>query len=331
MSNLPTLPGQGVPTLANMAVPAYMAAAAQQQSSMADIGSSMGSLSIQTKGGQITFLGEDGKAIGNQALADGRIVAFPDRAMTADIIIVSANPTGGNTYRQWFATEYTEGEAVAPDCWSPDGEIPSPKSARPQGSTCANCPQNVKGTSKTGRGAACQHRKNLAVVFADDPEMRVFRLNLPATAMFGKSERQGWYTLTEYARMLANSGVVWEGVRTQISFSDGTTRGIRFAPVGYLTEEQYNYVVHLRQQASTADVIAVDFNTKETTAAPAALPTPTPAAAAIPPPNPAPMADPKQALLQNPYFPAHLRDWAMHPSVTVDAIRAEAAKVGVAL
>lgn len=42
-----------------------------------------------------------------------------------------------------------------PDCWSADMLEPHPSSLRKESDTCANCPHNVFGSGKEGRGKAC--------------------------------------------------------------------------------------------------------------------------------------------------------------------------------
>ena len=55
-------------------------------------------------------------------MVNGKEVAKnEDRAM--NVVIVAASPKVSRTF---YAKTYVEGEVTAPDCWSADGEVPSP-------------------------------------------------------------------------------------------------------------------------------------------------------------------------------------------------------------
>lgn len=309
--------GDSVVAIGNM--PNYMTQYAQQ-SSMGTFGDGFaGGRRVQLKGGQINFLGEDGKPMGVVANSDGSVTAFPQFVSSANIIIVGIAPDDNTTYRTFYAEQYKDGDTLPPTCWSADGVAPNDKSFAKQSDTCANCPKNVSGTSATGKGKACGSRKKLAVVFAGDPDMRVFSMDLSSTALFGKSNREaeGFYTLSGYAKWLKSVGAIWEGVITEVSFAEGSNIGVRFRALGYATEQQFtNVMTALKQADDTKKALEVDFPERKTDD------------------NAAPAADPKAAVLSNPAFfttLVHLKDWAANPAVTIDMIKAEAAKYGVAL
>lgn len=324
LTNLPGLP-------MNAPLPAAVQAA-MAQSSMDGFGDGFAATRrVQTKGGMINFLAEDGKPMGTVMSEAGTTVTFPQYTNSARIIIVGMSPAGGDVYRTWYGKSYTEGDTSPPDCWSPDGKHPSAKASNPQSDACATCAKNVAGTSATGKGKACSSRKKLAVVFADDPELRVFGVDLPSTALFGKSAREaeGFYTLSAYAKMLKGHNVPWEYVITEMSFAEGSTKGVQFKAVGYTDEQTFTRILSWRDHDDTKRALEVDFpaatDKADTPAANAyaapALPTPT-------------GVDPKTAALANPAFTttlAHMKDWASHPAVTYDMVKTEAAKFGVAL
>lgn len=324
INNLPGLP-------MNSPLPAAVQAA-MAQSSMGGFGEGYAaSRRVQTKGGMINFLAEDGKPMGTVVSADGTTVGFPQFMNSARIIIVGMAPVGGDVYRTWYARAYTEGDVAPPDCWSPDGKHPSAKAGNPQSDACATCAKNVAGTSSTGKGKACSSRKKLAVVFADDPELRVFEVDLPSTALFGKSAREaeGYYTLSAYAKMLKGHNVPWEYVITEMAFAEGANKGVQFKAVGYTDEQTFAKILALRDHEDTKQALEVDFPAPETAdSTPAANAY---AAPALPMPT---GVDPKAAALVNPAFSttlAHMKDWASHPAVTYDMIKSEAAKFGVTL
>lgn len=314
--NLPTtLPALG-------AMPAFMQTAATQ-SSMGTFGDSFGGRRVQLKGGQINFLTADKKPMGVVQDEYG-VVQFPQYTSSANIIIVGVAPENNTVYRAFYLEKYKDGDTSPPSCWSVDGAAPNPKSSAPQSTTCANCPKNVLGTSDTGKGKACHSRKKLAVVFANDPAMRVFSMDLSGSALFGKSAREGegYFTLFEYARHLKQFNAAWEGVITEVSFAEGSNIGVRFRALTYATQEQFAAVWALRTHTDVTDALTIDFAQRKAeheqqVAAPAYQ-----------------AVDTKAALLAHPAFQttlAHLRDWAQHPAITTDMIRVEAAKYSVTL
>lgn len=299
-------------------VPSYMQGAPD---ALSGLGGSFASVRrVQMKGGQINFLDGQGNPMGNVLAADGTTVAFPQYGSSADIIIVGMMPEASRAYRTFYATAY-EGEGSAPPaCWSVDGETPSDKSSAPQAGNCRDCPKNVVGTSATGKGKACGSRKKLAVIYAYDPEMRIFSMDLPATALFGTSKREseGYYTLSAYAKKLAAAGAHSAGVVTEVSFAEGANIGVRFKAKGYTNEAHFNAVCALRDNEDVKDALHIEFSAPKAEAATAVAPTP----------------DAKAVALANPAFNttlAFLKDWAAAPTVTYEAIKTEAAKYGVAL
>ena len=257
--------------------------------------------------------------------ADGTITAFPQYTNSAEIIILGIAPEGNTSYRTLYLTPFKEGDTLPPDCWSADGIHPSPKSFAKQSADCASCPKNVAGTSSTGKGKACGSRKRLVVVFANDPEMRLFSMDLSSTALFGKSAREaeGYLTLSDYAKMLKQGGAIWEGVVTEVCFSEGANIGVRFKAKAYVEYNKLQQLLQLGKTTESAEILTIDFPERKTDDE-------APVAQAYV----GAQADYKTVVLSNPAFQttlAHLRDWAQHPSVTVETIRAEAAKYGVAL
>ena len=322
MTNLPANTQQGGLILGGQ-MPAYMQELAAQ-SSMGSFGDGFSSSRrVQLKGGQINFLAEDGKPMGTVQNSDGTITAFPQYTNSAEIIILGIAPEGNTSYRTLYLTPYKDGDTSPPDCWSADGIHPSPKSFAKQSADCASCPKNVAGTSSTGKGKACGSRKRLVVVFANDPEMRLFSMDLSSTALFGISARaaEGYLTLADYAKMLKQGGAFFEGVVTEVCFSEGANIGVRFRAKAYVEQQKVYQLLQLGKTTESAEILTIDFPERKTDDE-------APVAQAYV------AADPKTSMLANPAFQttlAHLRDWAQHPSVTVETIRAEAAKYGVAL
>lgn len=168
-------------------------------------------------------------------IAEGKEVSsIEDRHL--DIVIVNAAPKIARTY---YKDAFDENAPAAPDCWSPDGEAPDKASRNLQSTSCATCPQNVKG-SGNGDSRACRYSQRLAVVLANDMDGDVLQLNLAATSIFGKEET-GKYPLQAYARWLAaQDGIDPSMLVTRMSFDlKATAPKLFFKGMRWLSEEEY--------------------------------------------------------------------------------------------
>ena len=173
-------------------------------------------------------------------VAGGKEVAsIEDRHL--DVVIVKAAP---KVSRIFYAGTYDkDAAAAAPDCWSNDGEKPDPNAANKQAATCMSCPQNVAGSGQ-GNSRACRYQQRLAVVLANDPEGDVLQLTLPATSVFGKEEGDK-RPLQAFVRYLAvqNPPINPEQIVTRMKFDTrAESPKLHFAPVRWLTEEEYESV-----------------------------------------------------------------------------------------
>jgi hypothetical protein len=166
-------------------------------------------------------------------VAGGKEIATnEDRAM--NVVIVAAAPDNSRTY---YEGQYKEGEAIRPACWSNDGKTPDKAVKEPQCSTCAQCPQNVKGSGQ-GDSRACRFSRRLAVVLEGDMEGDVYGLTLPATSIFGKGE-EGKLPLQAYANHLGQFGCPITAVVTEMRFDiKSPTPKLTFKPVRPLTDEE---------------------------------------------------------------------------------------------
>jgi hypothetical protein len=190
-------------------------------------------------------------------MVNGKEVAVnEDRAM--NVVVVSAAPKVSRTF---YAGTYQEGgEVKAPDCWSADGEVPSPKSASAQAKRCVDCPQNAKGSGQ-GDSRACRFQQRLAVVLANDIGGDVFQLTLPSTSIFGAGEAGKW-PLQTYAKMIGGKGVPITAVVTEMRFdTSSATPKITFKPVRVLDAEEHEVVI--RQGQSEAATRAITMTVAE--------------------------------------------------------------------
>lgn len=169
-------------------------------------------------------------------VAGGKEVAsIDDRHL--DVVIVNAAPKVSRTF---YVGQYSEGEIKGPACWSADGEKPDPTAADPQSSSCATCPQNIKGSGQ-GDSRACRFSQRLAVVLANDVHGGdVMQLTLPATSIFGKELGDDKRPLQAYARYLAAQNISPEMVVTRLKFdTKAAVPKLFFMPLRWLSDDEY--------------------------------------------------------------------------------------------
>lgn len=216
MSNVALFSGSNVPAFAKKASVSSLA------KSLAGGAGGGGGKRISIKGGVFRLL------------VDGKEVASIEERYL-DVVIVNAAPKIGRTF---YMKAYDGDAPSGPDCWSADGEKPDANAANPQASTCAACPQNVKG-SGNGESRACRFSQRLAVVLANDIEGTVMQLQLPATSIFGKEEGDN-RPLQAYARYLVAQATSPEMLVTRLKFdTKSEAPKLHFKPVRWLDEEEY--------------------------------------------------------------------------------------------
>jgi len=179
-----------------------------------------------------------------------------------DVVIVNAAPKVG---RSFYGGTYEEGVSTTPSCWSADGERPDASIQEPQSDTCANCPNNIKGSGQ-GESRACRFSQRIAVVLANDLEGDVLQMTLPATSIFGKEENDA-RPLRAYAQYLDAHGWDPDMLVTRMKFdTKAAVPKLLFRPAAWLNEEQYDTV---KKQGETDDAKRA---IKMTFAAPSAEP-----------------------------------------------------------
>lgn len=199
-------------------------------------------------------------------MVNGKEVAKnEDRAMNVVIVAASAKVS-----RTFYAKTYVEGEVTAPDCWSSDGEVPSPKSENPQSARCVDCPQNAKGSGQ-GDSRACRYSQRLAVVLANDIEGEILQLTLPASSIFGAGEPGKW-PLQTYAKMIGSKGVPITAVVTEMRFdTDSATPKLAFKPIRVLDAEEHAVAIQQGQSASAKSAITMTVAEMDNAKPPAKL------------------------------------------------------------
>jgi hypothetical protein len=154
-----------------------------------------------------------------------------------DVVIVNVSPA---VHRTFYAAGYdAKTKASPPVCWSSDSTSPDASVTDPQARSCAECPQNVKGSGPNGT-RSCRYSRRIAVVRAEDLEGDVYQVTLPAQSIFG-SGTPDKRPLHEYAEYVKAQGYGLLSVITRMSFdTNSATPRLGFKAVGILDDEQYN-------------------------------------------------------------------------------------------
>ena len=185
-------------------------------------------------------------------LVNGKEIATnEERSM--NVVIAAAAPKVSRTF---YAKQFTEGEVLAPDCWSADGDVPDAKVKSPQSKRCIDCPQNIKGSGQ-GESRACRYSQRLAVVLANDIHGDIFQLTLPATSIFGAGEPGKW-PLQTYAKMIGGKGVPITAVVTEMRFdTSSATPKITFKPVRVLEPTEHVAVIEAGKSVAAQRAITM--------------------------------------------------------------------------
>ena len=156
-----------------------------------------------------------------------------------EVVIINALP---KVSREYYSTEYEEGNTRLPDCWSNMGDKPEEGCESPQASSCAMCPQNVKG-SGGGERRACKFQRRLAVMVPGDNN--VYQWKIPAGSLFGKGTGNS-HPLESYFKFLANNGHSPDTIVTKVYHNPnapGETYELLFQPVRPLNDNEYAAIV----------------------------------------------------------------------------------------
>lgn len=185
-----------------------------------------GSKRISIKGGVFRKI-VGGKEVG----------AIEDRHMNVIFVKMAHDPA-----RTFYSETYREGSKVSPACWSSDSKTPDADVKNPIASSCASCPNSVKGSGQGGTGTACRLSWRTAVVLPNDPSGDVMQLVLPATSAFGKEDNGRW-PFRPYIQMLATHNVSAGRVITKMQFdTKSPTPRVLFSAAGAVPTEDVEKV-----------------------------------------------------------------------------------------
>lgn len=214
-------------TLFQQDLPDYLREVEVDDMTKALAGGGAGSKRISVRGGVFRLI------VNGEEIAKNE-----NRAM--NIVIVNGARKVGRTF---YAGTYDPSAPSAPDCWSSDGEKPDENARNPQHSSCADCPQNIKGSGQGG-GRACRYKQRLAVVLADDVNGDVYGLELAATSIFGNSTDLNKMPFQQYAKYVGAQGKNINTLVTEMRLdSDSATPKLTFKPIKFLERDEWQAVV----------------------------------------------------------------------------------------
>ena len=189
-------------------------------------------------------------------------------ARSLNAVIVKAAPIS----RMYYEGQYVVGESSAPVCWSADINTQRASDdvaaeAR-QGTTCNECPQNIKG-SGMGESKACRFQQRVALLLADQDGKIISRdmymLSLPATSIFGGSKEK--MSMKAYAQHLASFQAPIASLVTEIRFdTDASTPRLCFKPVRALEEDELQLAIEVQKSEEAEKVVALTVGAKNTDA-----------------------------------------------------------------
>ena len=188
---------------------------------------------------------QGGKFTGLESSADG--------SKSIDVIIVNA----AEVSRSYYKGEYDPKVKKLPYCWSANTQTPAPEvpEDQRQSTRCMDCVNNVRG-SGNGSGRACRFHQRLAVV-EERVLDKVYRLQVPASSIFGKERSKGTMPLQAYAKFLSGHETPSIAVVTRISFDgDSSVPKLFFYPQRPLEEEELDEVRFMVDHDDTLQAIA---------------------------------------------------------------------------
>ena len=164
-------------------------------------------------------------------IVDGEEVSKQTEAI--HMVVLGVVPEKGMA-KTWYAEGYQPGSTEPPDCSSFLGVQPDSWVDKPQGETCAVCPQNKWGsaTSMKGKKAkACKDSKRLMVIKAEDLKKdspTVYILNVTIASL---------RALSEFGKFLLTNKLPMAAVITEVAFVDSEFPQIEFKFKAVLKED----------------------------------------------------------------------------------------------
>jgi hypothetical protein len=157
-----------------------------------------------------------------------------------NVIIVWALPT---VSRVFYKEKYDpKKDATLPNCWSNMGDKPEASALDPQGTSCATCPQNIKGSGENG-GRACRFQRRISVLVEGDKSGDIYQFNIPAKSLFGKGVGNV-HPFESYLGFLAANRESPDNIVTTISYDlNADSMELLFSPVRNVSDAEYELVL----------------------------------------------------------------------------------------
>lgn len=160
------------------------------------------------------------------------------------VLIIRSSP---KHQRVFYLKGYDETEGKEkPDCFSHNGDAPSPESPNKQANACSTCPNNEKGSAKNGKGKACAYKKRIIITPADafkDPTVppKAYLFDVNGMSMFGDGfPDDNLFSLGAYSNWLKTPRSNWPRgippsvIVTRIVMNDEeSVPAVTFGPVRY--------------------------------------------------------------------------------------------------
>ena len=162
-----------------------------------------------------------------------------------DVIIVGVLP---HISRMYYEGEYDQsGQTKAkPTCFSEAGDAPPADLPTKQSDKCDTCQWNVKGSKVVGnvKMKACGFFQRLVVMLANDPDRRLFKLDIKSQGIFGDSHANvNKYNIRDYGKLLGNRGIDACTVVTRVSFDiESSVPKLLFTPAAFVDPASFEAV-----------------------------------------------------------------------------------------
>lgn len=178
-----------------------------------------------------------------------------------DVFLVGALPY---ISRQFYDKPYEEGVALAPACYSVDGNTPAADVKSPQSDKCNTCQWNIKGSALNGnaKAKACGFLRRMAVMLVGDPEYRIYQLDLKSLSLWNDGDQQkGYFSFQEYAKKLQAHNIDAGTVKTRLRFdANASVPALTFQAIGYAEPEDIAHIMEAVNDGSITKVL--EMNTK---------------------------------------------------------------------
>lgn len=166
--------------------------------------------------------------------------------------------------REYYSGEYDpDAKGTLPDCYSLLGDKPEMNVADRQAANCANCPMNIDGSGKNGKGKACRFKRKVALLLDGDTSGDVYQFNIPAKSLFGKGVGNT-HPYESYGRFLVANGAAPDRVVTTIAYNlDAETMELTFTADRFITQEEYELVSAAQADPATQRLIQISAGEAE--------------------------------------------------------------------